>query len=657
MRHIYANEKESVCHYSWKHKRYTPSKPGRYRDARGSKKRKTANETPSEKIITPSEIVEEHIFVCDQRESLVFEFNAAAKYINVWGHEEKLQEQAFILKYDCESYIILVNNTKKLLFTCCNCSSPSHPETDSWCYHINLFVSLKMISYIGEANLRQIINSRGFNLELIVSFFKNDMINDAGLIFDWMSSFTINSSLSGLIYKDVTAGAIVVYVKRGTLSLSCAFCKTNSCSHLDLISLDPLPTTIEFSAAAQKVMTHAKPLIIFDSLRYIFPMQKDLMLLFYLKKRSDKGDKWPEARFPALRVYPKMPEVCCTKSDIESISECSRALLIIRQAFRMNVHVFSYSCKSCKKQTYYEGFEDGLLNCSNKFLIGLDMLYDLAEQKATNGTATNAWWKAEVRAYSIHKTKISAENINLDELPEILELHAEMEKRLLNYSGYISVLLRLFLGNMDYDRAALVCCENPSKISIDGIVLGVESRIINLLELERPWVQEQNGTLQGVRPNTRATMALMELDSVEKLILANFVQNGISQMQWGSLVENKNSKIYKVLDVYSMFDNRGMKMPRVELINFLKSALKNVCPVTSVMPSSLWSIVEECVQNGEIPFQNQELFVQRSPVLLGFMRLYNSKKYENRFKIEVIHYFQELMLRSKKHFNSSCNNN
>ena len=106
-----------------------------------------------------------------------------------------------------------------------------------------------------------------------------------------------------------------------------------------------------------------------------------------------------------------------------------------------------------------------------------------------------------------------------------------------------------------------------------------------------------------------------------------------------------------------MFDNCGMKMPPVELINFLKSALKNVCPVTSVMPSSLWSIVEECVQNGEISFQNQELFVQRSPVLLGFMRLYNSKKYENRFKIETIRYFHELMLRSKKHFNSSCNNN
>jgi hypothetical protein len=36
-----------------------------------------------------------------------------------------------------------------------------------------------------------------------------------------------------------------------------------------------------------------------------------------------------------------------------------------------------------------------------------------------------------------------------EDLAVILQSHAEMERRLLNYSGYISALLSLFLGNMN----------------------------------------------------------------------------------------------------------------------------------------------------------------------------------------------------------------
>jgi hypothetical protein len=66
-----------------------------------------------------------------------------------------------------------------------------------------------------------------------------------------------------------------------------------------------------------------------------------------------------------------------------------------------------------------------------------------------------------------------------------------------------------------------------------------------------------------------------------------------------------------------------MKTPPMELVNFLKSALKSVCPVTSVMPSNQRAIVEECIRTKEISKEYQLIIIQRSPVLLGFLQLYN----------------------------------
>jgi hypothetical protein len=88
-----------------------------------------------------------------------------------------------------------VNNTRDRKFKCCKCSTPSDPDSGSWCYHIS-FVSLKMIYHYGEANLRHIINSSGFNLDLFVPFFQSCMVIEAGPRFRWMNSFTINNSPS-----------------------------------------------------------------------------------------------------------------------------------------------------------------------------------------------------------------------------------------------------------------------------------------------------------------------------------------------------------------------------------------------------------------------------------------------------------------------------
>jgi hypothetical protein len=151
-------------------------------------------------------------------------------------------------------------------------------------------------------------------------------------------------------------------------------------------------------------------------------------------------------------------------------------------------------------------------------------------------------------------------------------------------------------------------------------------------------------------------MATVDLNSNEKMTMSTFIEKGISPTELDRLAESKNTKLYMVLHIYSKTNNRGLKTPPMELVNFLKSALKSVCPVTSVMPSNLWAIVEECIRTQEISKENQLIIIQRSPVLLGFLQLYNSTDYENKWNIELINYLEELLMRSKKHFDSTCNN-
>jgi hypothetical protein len=83
--------------------------------------------------------------------------------------------------------------------------------------------------------------------------------------------------------------------------------------------------------------------------------------------------------------------------------------------------------------------------------------------------------------------------------------------------------------------------------------------------------------------STRSKMAVVHLNNNEKMTMSTFIEKGISPTELDRLSESKNTKLYVVLHIYSKTNNRGLKTPPMELANFVKSALKSVCPVTSVM--------------------------------------------------------------------------
>ena len=48
-----------------------------------------------------------------------------------------------------------------------------------------------------------------------------------------------------------------------------------------------------------------------------------------------------------------------------------------------------------------------------------------------------------------------------------------------------------FLSILQVPEKSTVCCQNPDKITLDGIVLSIETARIKKQELRTPWIQQE----------------------------------------------------------------------------------------------------------------------------------------------------------------------
>ena len=90
----------------------------------------------------------------------------------------------------------------------------------------------------------------------------------------------------------------------------------------------------------------------------------------------------------------------------------------------------------------------------------------------------------------------------------------------MNLAGRINAVMTAFLALIDYPSNHFQCCENPSVVCIDGIVLSVESRRINL---KTPWVDPS--PLRN-RFNLKEDRYLVSFSKDQKEFLRAFIRTG-----------------------------------------------------------------------------------------------------------------------------------
>ena len=286
-----------------------------------------------------------------------------------------------------------------------------------------------------------------------------------------------------------------------------------NCSHVALL---PRITTLpHYDYPLARNPKQNEQLGSYDALllsKELYPMdiKRDQELCRHITFRNHYGvQKWLEQECPD-KLFTAEISFCCGYSCERAMGNHSSTEGIV-EVFGLSswTHVNQIErriCRECGRVYSFDGRSLGLLNVGNRFLFCVEVILDILEFKANNGTPVHSYWKSRVNTLlrTFKKEKVSG-----------------IRERWMNMTGRVNEVVTQFLKLVRYPSETFQCCPNPQVLCIDGIVLSVESR--RLQENKAPW--RDDAQVRG-RFNTRAQRSLVP-GSIKSL-LKEFGKVGIT---------------------------------------------------------------------------------------------------------------------------------
>ena len=278
---------------------------------------------------------------------------------------------------------------------------------------------------------------------------------------------------------------------------------------------------------------------------------------------------------------------CCQNMNIV-VHKTTSILVFTQTELITDFSLHVYRCEECKKSFHFEGHEVGLLNYSNNYVFCVELFYKLLDLKYRSGLSTNAWWNSKIEMY-----------LRLMEEKDRLFWRNKLE----NISGLINLFFTLFLKLLEYPKSVMKCCGgSPDVITLDGIVMSIESKRIREANLSQPWISGFTSLLTSGtnfnRQSTRKSRNILDLKKDEKILFDLYTS------QEGVPVEdlNKFSNEYRrnpvvVLMKKSATIENGRYKCEYSLKSFFRSCRKDITPAISFLPKCLWTAVDGYLNN------------------------------------------------------------
>ena len=313
------------------------------------------------------------------------------------------------------------------------------------------------------------------------------------------------------------AGIYVFAKSRSTTGrnyFSCLLCpRSRSCTHLATV-----PMVDEEVWACEDPAVSAEPRTeLIDTLvsraRYPFDLELDESLRNIVRQRTFSSvSEWFYERFPDGLIYAEQRTCCDMACEFHNANH-SRRPIEVRFANKIySLHGYGTlegireaRCVVCLKRYPFDGRSIGVLNYSNRYLFTVELILDLLEFKAISGTPTYSYWHA--RCNTMLKPWSRQETI-------------QMKRKWMNIAGRLNGVMTAFLSLVVYPTSQFQCCKDPAVVCIDGIVLSVESRRINL---KTPWLDPRP---LRTRFNLKEDRSIVTLTKEQKEHVKGFIRDG-----------------------------------------------------------------------------------------------------------------------------------
>jgi hypothetical protein len=138
----------------------------------------------------------------------------------------------------------------------------------------------------------------------------------------------------------------------------------------------------------------------------------------------------------------------------------------------MDVAVYAQQCTNCNETFYFDGRKMGLLNFNNCYIFTCEMFYSLLDYKYSSGLPTNSWYSSQIISKYLRWSNV------LEFYSEVIGINSNQLRSLKYLSGRVNRFFCQFLEILNQPHVSYSCCIDPKIITIDGIVLSVETKRI-----------------------------------------------------------------------------------------------------------------------------------------------------------------------------------
>jgi len=387
--------------------------------------------------------------------------------------------------------------------------------------------------------------------------------------------------------------------KKNQTVLLCNSCNRRNCSHCKLAEQEEFPdrlpesTTPESTTSRERHPLHSSVKYSFDFGGFIEDIspERTIKIREIIRARSINGVSYFNAQFPdKILSEPQGNWECCPYQDI-GIHRSNQILIFTPAGMIHNFETAIYRCEVCKKKFHLEGHDLALLNFDDSYFFCVELFYSLLDVKYRSGLSTYAWWNSYIE-------------INLRLLDE--EFRPKIRDKLQRLSGSINQFFMEFLKLLEYPADVMKCCGgSPDTITLDGIVMSIESRRIRDAKLTQPWISETNFNRQSTRKNRN----VLELNAAEKKLIDLYTsQNGVPINDLNNLrSEYRRNPVVELMIASATIINGHYRCDKI-LKPFFRSSRKDIMPAISFMPKVLWPLIEGYL-DGQIPLFDLVLYL------------------------------------------------
>lgn len=315
---------------------------------------------------------------------------------------------------------------------------------------------------------------------------------------------------------------------------------------------------------------HSNDFFLVNSMAHIF-FQRSFNLENYLKSEFLLHDP------SAFSIIPENKSCLSCSRDLVLYKRKPTGFIILNLTVQCNVFYGQCENECCthyKVQISFMGTSSGLINCGNKFFIGVEIIVEYMNLYAKNGLSFNAWFETKM------ETNRYANNTSL-----FGDVH-----HLKSYTGLLHEAFCLGTSLFHFEESSFKCCDSPKIISMDAIVNSVKRS--RMTTFQEPWI---TSTLVD-RCSKRSDRQLEKLNEKWKSDILEVIQQktisfdkvlklrhcdhkGVKAFSF-CFYENANGS-YSLKDVAKMF---GMTL------------IKTVAAANSIVPSNCVQIIKKQVQ-------------------------------------------------------------